>query len=999
VISNLRGEERLVTVVFADMSESVRRTSDLDAESATDLVNPLLETMVELMTRYGGRIDRFLGDGILAVFGVPAAHEDDPIRAVWAALELRDRAAELGLPVTVGVNTGRVYFGPVGSNVHEELTVMGPTVNLAARFQSAATAGEVVVGVSTETQARAAFALSPVRLDIKGIAEPVDAFKAERVLDHPDKVRGIEDLRSGLVGRQTELERLQTALATGNAVAVVGVAGVGKSRLAAELHTSVVSNGGKWLEGHCLEITSAIPYAPFRDLVLRDLSSDKPLPALEGSLDVLVASGAMTADRAGEIAPFLAYLAGLRWDDHRDAVVVEAEPELRHALTVDAITAYLAARADTANTVYFVDDIHWADELSLDIVSRIGRSPQPGLLLLVTSRPPSSAWSGDIEATFEEIALEELKREEVKTLVSRLLDADGIPQSLEDRLLDQAQGNPFYVEELIRSLIQGGVISRSDDTWRWAADEFAIEVPPSVEGVLMARFDRLPLSTRRAAKAAAVLGMEVDVALFDALAGPDLVGEPKNLVGAGILAAAGDGYSFIHALTREAIYNSLLPSQRAELHEQAAATLERLRGEELEQIAHHYRASRNDLKAVEYLCRAGEHAVDAFITESAREYLTSGLERVEHLPESDRPAWRGRLHARLGEMLVRLAQHEPAQESLRRALAEMEPDPLEEARVSRLLGQSHRLESNFAAAHDAYDEAETALERVGAAPEAKRAWVDVQRERSIALYFGGRGREVAGHIEKIAPIVEEYGTAAQQSDFQLIHTLQSFVEHRFALSDDTVDMARRASELADAGADPGRAAETRFVLGFTLLWADRLEEAAEVLTSAAAMTGRVGNTTEQCRAQAYRAIALRRLGLVDAAEEAAREAMTTAEAIGSSYYAGHARAVQCWVEWKRGSGVCDQLADETFETWGWEESDGHRGLSCEFGWLAVWPRAADAFRRGETTTAIDHLRLLQVPWERPMPPDLAAQVTAVISTGDGTGLDEVFREAEKHALL
>ena len=988
-----------MTVVFADMSESVRRTSGLDAESAADLVNPLLETMVELMTRYGGRIDRFLGDGILAVFGVPAAHEDDPIRAVWAALELRDRAAELGLPVTVGVNTGRVYFGPVGSSVHEELTVMGPTVNLAARFQSAATAGEVLVGTSTEAQTRAAFSLSPVRLDIKGITEPVDAFKAERVLDHPDKVRGIENLKSALVGRHAELERLRTAYANGGAMALVGVAGVGKSRLAAELRTSVVSGGGQWLEGNCLEITSAIPYSPFRDLVLRDLSSDEPLPALERSLDALVASGAMSADRAGEIAPFLAYLAGLRWDDHRDAVVVEAEPELRHTLTVDSITTYLTARAESAKTVIFVDDIHWADRLSLDIVSRIGRSPRPGLLVLVTTRPPSSSWSGDIEATFEELALEELEIEDVRTLVFRLLDVDGIPKSLEDQLLDQAQGNPFYVEELIRSLIQGGVISRSDGTWRWAAQEVAIEVPPSVEGVLMARFDRLPLPTRRAAKAASVLGMTVDVPLFDALAGPDLGGEPENLVGAGILAAAADGYSFLHALTREAIYNSLLPSQRAELHEQAAEILERLRTEKLEQIAHHYRASRNDLKAVEYLCRAGEHAVDAFIAESARDYLTSGLERVEHLPESERPVWRSRLHARLGELQVRLAQHKPAQKSLRSAIAEMEPDSLEEARVWRLLGQSHRLESNFAAAHDGYDEAEAALERAGDAPEAKRAWVDVQRERSMALYFGGRGREVAGHIEKIGPIVEEYGSAAQQSDFLLVRTLQSFVEHRFALPDETVDLARRASALADAGADPGRAAETRFVLGFTLLWADRLKEAAEVLSSAVAMTGRVGNTTEHCRAQAYLAIALRRLGLVEAAEEAAREAMTTAEAIGHSYYAGHARAVQCWVEWKRGSGVCDQLADESYETWGWEESDGHRGLSCEFGWLAVWPRAADAFRRGETTIAIDHLRLLRVPWERPMPPDLAAQVNSVISTGDGAGLDEVFRAAEKHALL
>ncbi|MFP5330918.1 MAG: adenylate/guanylate cyclase domain-containing protein, partial [Acidimicrobiia bacterium] len=173
VMSQLRGEERLVTVVFADMTESVRRTTGLTPEAATDLVNPLLETMVELMHRYGGRIDRFLGDGVLAVFGVPAAHEDDPYRAVRAALDLRDRAADMGLAVTAGVNTGRVYFGPVGSDLHEELTVMGPVVNLAARFQGAAAANEIVLGKDTATHLTAAFDLTPVTLTIKGMAAPV----------------------------------------------------------------------------------------------------------------------------------------------------------------------------------------------------------------------------------------------------------------------------------------------------------------------------------------------------------------------------------------------------------------------------------------------------------------------------------------------------------------------------------------------------------------------------------------------------------------------------------------------------------------------------------------------------------------------------------------------------------------------------------------------------------------------------------------------------------
>lgn len=999
VFSTLRGEERLVTVVFADMSESVRRTSGLDAEGAIGLVNPLLEVMVELMTRYGGRIDRFLGDGILAVFGVPSAHEDDPIRAVWAALELRERAQELGLPVTVGVNTGRVYFGPVGSSVHEELTVMGPTVNLAARFQSAASAGEVIVGASTEAQTRAAFSLNAVTLTIKGIAEPVTAFRADRLLDHPDKVRGIADLETVLVGRQSELERLLHARSVGGAVALVGQAGVGKSRLAAEVRSAVASGDGEWLEGRCLEISRTTPYAPFQDLFLRHLGPADPLPALEVSLRELTEVGELTGERAGDIAPFLAYLLGLGWGDRRDAAVTEAEPEVRHGLTVDAVATYLVARARRRPVVVFVDDLHWADPLSLDIVSRLATVGSSQMLVLTTSRPPSSAWADIVQAPFEELALGELERDDARALVSALLDIDGVSGSLAEQILDQAKGNPFYVEELIRSLIQRGAISRNGGGWQTTTDDIALEVPPSVEGVLMARFDRLPSDTRRAAKAASVLGMTVDESLFTALAGPGLRDELANLVETGILEPdAEEGYSFVHTLTREAIYMNLLPSQRAELHERAAAILEDLSPSAVERIAHHYENSRNDLKAVEFSCRAGEHALDAFTTDSAHGYLTRGLHRVESLDESEQPGWRGRIHARLGELSVRLAEHDPAQRSLRAALDEMEPDPLERARVWRLLGQSHRLQREYDEAHIAYDRAEEALADLGDDPVAKRAWVDVARERSFTLYFGGRGAEMAEHSRRVEPIVDRYGTAAQQSDFLLGRTLYSFVEHNFALAEETVDLARRAASFAE-DADPGRIAETRFVLGFSLLWADRLEEAAEVLASAVTLTGRVGNATESCRALAYRAVAVRRLGLVDEAEQAAEEALASALAIGLSYYAGHAHAVRCWVEWKRATGACDRVAGEAYDAWGPEENDGNRGLSCEFAWLAVWPRAAEAHRSGDPTAAIDHLRLLQVPWERPMPAGLAAHLAEIVESEDGGRLPGLFAEAEAHAFL
>lgn len=993
-MSDLRGEERLVTVVFADMTESVRRTSGLTAEEATTLVNPLLETMVELMIRYGGRIDRFLGDGVLAVFGVPTAHEDDPFRAVRAALELRDRAADLGLAVTSGVNTGRVYFGPVGSTLHEELTVMGPTVNLAARFQGAASAGEIVVGSSTASHLAAAFDLEPVTLQIKGMSEPVDAFKATRLFDNPEKVRGIEGLRADLIGRDDELDHLRSAFPERRTVGLMGPAGVGKSRLAAEFRSHVSASGGAWLEGRCLELTEATGYAPLLDLFSRHLGVDQ-VTALESSLHSLVDDGVLGAVRAEDIAPFLARLLGDKLGDDRDLRVEESSAELRRTLTIDAIVEFLAAHSRRSPLVVFLEDVHWSDPLSRETITRLHTVDE--LMLLLAYRPDPHI-SSILDSSFTELALAELSRTESQRLVTTLLDISGIPDWLESQILDHGQGNPFYVEELIRSLIQRGAISRENGHWSVTSEDIEVDLPGSVEGVLMARFDRLGDRTRRAAKAASVLGRSFAKPLFADLAGRDLVPELATLTGAGILTAEDGGFSFVHALTRQAIYTNLLPSQRAELHERTAEILEKSPTSDVDQTAFHYGQSRNHPKAVEFALLAGERALASFTTEAARGFLERGLTRVEELDESDRPRWRGRFNARLGELLERMAQHGPARDALHAALAEIEPDPLVEARIWRYIGLSHRLEDEPDAAHLALDRAEEILAAAPDVPAVHQEWIRVQKERAFTLYFGGRGRELAAHNERVAPVVERYGTAAQVADHLYGQVLSSFVGVRFVVPESTVAMARRALELAESGADPGRVAEGRFVLGFSLLWGDQSEEAAAVLERAVEETTRVGAVTEGCRARAYLAIALRRLGRVDEAEAAAGEALEAARNIDSDYYAGHSLAVLCWAAWKRGTD-CDELGEQAYEAWGPLERDDGSGLGCEFAWLAVWPRAASALAHNNLVEARDHLGLLLTPWERPMPEELHTAVVEAMSSTDAEPVAEAIEQARSHALL
>lgn len=1010
VMSTLRGEERLVTVVFADLTESVSRTSALSPEEATGLVNPLLEAMVELIVRYDGRIDRFLGDGVLAVFGVPCAHEDDPMRAVRAAVELRERATAMGLAVTIGINTGRVYFGPVGSSLHEELTVMGPAVNLAARLQGAASSDEILIGEATRAHVEKAFHLSPVTLSIKGIDGAVTAYRAEHQVDHPDKVRGIGGLRADVVGRDDEMGTLRAALEgdSPGSVALVGPAGVGKSRLAAELNVHASRRNAVWLEGRCRQDTIHMPYGPIVDLFRRRFGTTHTTASVLASVKDLVAADTLEDERAEEMAPFLAHLLGEPIGDASDLRVGESNPDTRRHLTVAAIIDYLVATARLRPTVLFLDDLHWSDDASLRVVEALHRRPDDvPITTVIAFRPDAEAPTAGLPERLMGLTVLNLRRltpAQSAQLIRRLLETSGIPESLEDTIVTNSDGNPFYVEEIIRSYIQRGMLVAREGGWEATGEIDTVSVPESVEGIIMSRFDRLPGPVKLASRVASVLGHEFSQSQLRGM-GTQLPAQLPAMVDAGIAAPLREGddpeYGFLHALTRQAIYSSLLPSHRVDLHGRAAASLEDTGSDELDRLAHHYEHSQHDDKAIEYLLAAAERALATYANDTARRHLEAGLNRIHRLPTDEQAPWRARYRARLGELLERQADHDGARTELRAALIELGDDPYEEGRLLCLLGRTHRLQGAFDDSHHCYDRAEAALGRVPDpdSTRAHRAWIEIQQERSHALYFGGRGLELPDHNDRLAAIVETHGSVAQKVDFRRAVAMDGFVRDRFRLDGAAVDHARGTLELARTGADPGRLAETSFVLGFTLLWADVVEEAVEVLAGAVSESARIGDVTHELRSRSYHAIALRRTGRVDEAAEAARRSLDLATSIDDSYYQGHALATLCWVGWRRDDGTCRPLGEDAYRMWGEFERSGHRGYETEFVWMAAWPVAADAHRRGDHDRAITELMLLGVPWERPMPADLAAAVDAAIARREPGAMATSMGLARRHLLL
>jgi class 3 adenylate cyclase/tetratricopeptide (TPR) repeat protein len=717
-----RGENRVVTVLFADMSRSVETMQDLLPEDAAALVDRLLRAMVEVLVRYEGHVDRFLGDGLLAVFGVPQAHEDDPERAIRAALEIRDAAHRLGVEVSAGINTGEVYLGELGSEQHHEKTVIGRAVNLGARLQEAAEPGQILVGAATHRQTHRAFAFTPRSLSVQGISQPVTAYALEGGLSRPEKARGIEGLRAELIGRDEELARLRRAMAEvlqgeGRIVSLIGEAGLGKSRLVAELKEIALVAADRppptddgptplWLEGRCLELGMTTGYwlvvDIFRDHFawLPDEDDVSRGERLVEWLQELVAQGALTMERVEEIGPLLGQLLSLRFGNEWDDRLAHASPEQIKHRTFMAIRDLLVALCRIQPVILVCEDLHWADSLSLELISHLmetlaeADSPLPGsgqgglpLLILCVHRPEREhkSWqlatiaSRKCPERHAEIVLRELTPPNSRRLVESLLRGENLGAPAKELILEKAQGNPFFVEEVVRSLIVSGLIYREGEVWKAREGIESVAVPDSVQSVILSRVDRLEPDLRGVLESASVIGRVFRPRLLESMThgSGDLNRALWELERQSLIyqerVIPEEEYSFKHVLTQETIYQYSLRRRRTVLHREAAEAIEALYPERLEEfydpLARHYSRSGYLPKAVEYLLKAGERALRLYANQEAIHDFESALRCLEQLPAEERDLLSERtVHERLGDVLFRTGDHAGAEGQFRLAL-------------------------------------------------------------------------------------------------------------------------------------------------------------------------------------------------------------------------------------------------------------------------------------------------------------------------------------------
>ena len=715
-------DRRAVSVLFADLSGFTALSERLDPEDVRAFQNALFETLSRAIARYDGFVEKFVGDAVLAVFGAPVAHEDDPARACAAALDMLDRAAalsrewagRLGQPVAlhVGIHTGPVVAGSLGgeSGAGAAYAVTGDTVNTTARLLAAAAPGTILVSEATCALAQHRFAFeSAGEVTLRGKAEPIAVRRLVGALAEPRSARGLAGLglAAPFVGRKDELDQLLAAFdrmerGQTQVVSLVGEAGTGKSRLIAEFLARLDADGR--LARTALRRTACASlgeptYGVFGAL-FRGAYRVEPADSLDVArqklVDGLRALGARDEEVAA-IAPVLSYVLGVEEAMHPDV-----EPEQLRRQIALAARALVERRLEKEPLLILVEDLHWADAASVDLIRQVAdQLPNRPLMVLLSHRPDTKP-PPVARAAQSVIRLTPLSREQTRELVARLFEGPvgGRLEQLQDFVATRAGGNPFFVEELVRSLVGKGVLARQGDRWTCAEASEALDVPATLQGLMLSRVDLLPADARRLLQEAAVLGPVFDETLLRAVAtAPGAFDKALDpLVEADLIQAEGQWhargrYRFTHALVHDVVYQNLLLTRRIELHERAGRALERATGprperlSDLEALGYHWSLSTDRPRGARYLVAAGDWARAVYANDDAIRHYQRALRTLAESAggEADARAARERLADLLG-LTGRRAEALTHYDALREQMA---ADRVATARVLRKIGGLH----------------------------------------------------------------------------------------------------------------------------------------------------------------------------------------------------------------------------------------------------------------------------------------------------------------------
>jgi class 3 adenylate cyclase/tetratricopeptide (TPR) repeat protein len=759
----LEGERRQVTVLFADIVGSTATAEGLDPEEMHSIMDRCVRLLLEHVHRYEGTVNQFTGDGIMALFGAPIAHEDAPERAVHAALGMQAAVRQFGdalheergieFRMRIGINTGLVVVGRIGDDLRMDYTAIGDTTNVAARLQTAAAPGAILISDSTAKLVTGRFVTRPLGpLLLKGKSQPVLAHEVVRALPRSPLVAPSTHGLTPLTARASELAALQNMFERvregfGQVVFIVGEAGIGKSRLIHEFRTRL---GGAvtWLQGRCISFGRGIPMLPVIDAMKGafgiEESDDDPTIIAKIHAGVV----ALGLEEGDTVEPCLRLLLAVDPGDERlramDAIA-------RRFATFDALKRFVLATAARQPLVLLVEDLHWIDPASDEFLTyTVDAVATARVLLLCTYRPGYRSNFGD-RSYLNRLTLQALSPPEAAAMAAAMLDAADLPPEIRTLVAQKAEGNPFFIEEVIKSLLEVGALQRSEDGTLTARRVSETVIPNTIQDVIMARIDRLGEAPKRAIQVASVIGREFAVRLLQRASQlgdgvNQLVGELRALeliyekFGVPELA-----YMFKHALTHEVAYESILVQRRKQLHHTIATAIEELYDDRLpeywETLAHHFHRAEDWSKAFEYLVKAGDKARAAYANREAVHFYDRALEAGAHLNIG--AAQRAEILQGKGWGHLCLSEFSESVEAYRLA-RELVTGAADRATIAALLGLALWYAHEFDLALEAADEALTLAATAGET-----------RVEAEARCVVGIVRMVRGDLDGCAAVMQE----------------------------------------------------------------------------------------------------------------------------------------------------------------------------------------------------------------------------------------------------
>ncbi|RME46898.1 MAG: hypothetical protein D6796_08395 [Caldilineae bacterium] len=937
--TSLEGEHRLVAVLFANvrgLDQIAEAFGPGREEAIVNALNRYFTAIVPAIHRFDGVINKIdlneTGNKILAFFGAPLAHEDDPERAVRAALAMQQAFAdlrqtlpdEIGLPdlqlsQQIGITYGYVFAGYVGTSWRREYTVMGDEVNLAARLMTIAEPDTILVSSNVRRKVETLFAFAPRgEVILKGKSDPVPVFSILGPRTVPEAPHGLPEIRAPLVGRQREWDRLLSALiellrGRGQIVSLIGEAGLGKTRLIAEMRPYIADEKRlalRWVEGHCLSYTEVLSYHPFQQVVRQLLNlppEDGPWESwirLQETLQNLFPSNQI-ADTLPYLAHFLDIPVGEAYQDkmrHLDAEALQRRTFVAIRTLIEGVTQSSPSQ-EAIPLVVVLEDIHWLDKASLALLEYllplVNRIP---LMFLLVYRPErhKACWQVQEKVAREfphcasQITLRPLSSTDSHTLLTSLIPLEKWSDEILDLILDRAEGNPLFLEEVVQSLIDDHVLVKENGNgWKLRSTPEAVRVPDTLQGVIMSRLDRLEEPCRWALQIASVIGRTFSYDLLAQIIASQRGNKPDycliQLQQQGLIYEVGRTpelvYAFKHALIQEVSYNSLLARRCRLYHRKIARYLEANPSASRSKaqsnyplIAHHAYRGQDWRRALHYQFLMGQQARQFFANHEAISHFQKALESAEHLPLRETVSQRQRIHQALGELLTTTAQYDDAlthlQEAYRFAVAHA--DAVTQARACRWLARLHELRGQYPIAFQWIERGLDILQKEECAESVELLLLaglihTRQGHYDQALRKAQRGLEIAQKLDSLTVLARAYNLLGVIS-MQLGHSMLAINHFQQALS-----LYQHSGDIYGQATTHNLIATARFYLG-------PLQEAQHHYRWAHEVFTQIGDVYRSVGVDNNLGIIAQRQGRLDEAQAFYQTGLRALEQVGGSLY-------------------------------------------------------------------------------------------------------------------